>query len=1196
MNSKRILNIKYENLINKYADIDILPTFNKICLAQNLLKEMNSLKERFDDNKNKMINEIGQNCFKYYKKKITAKEIFDYFESNNLEEHIDYKLINNPEKLLDKDLYLSIFNFIFTLRNNYSFVMKIIKYCDFNNYNDICYIFVHLFYEDISTTSFFQEELFIFIYLILDKLINEKMPKKLNNSDFVNNDDFYFDFSYYLMSSLTKKADIRNYFCSFLKELLSKIEDYEDDLSPNLKIITKNLGVEFNEEKNNKKNKMKKSKTFVEQIEIKSNRRFKEIIKNSNNNIKKKIKENEMIQNKFQKEGNYFDFEVIDVNMSAYPIGESQKLDPFFERENTDMNFICEKLNFYESIKNKSVIDYAYVQYLEKFLKGITLDGEPVEIYSNIILRNELKITKINGDEEIHHKIINIYKLNYDFITSFINILLLKIKENIKSIPLTIKYIFSLIDELFKKKYSSENKNIYNYNILILKSRLFVGSMIIPMLSNINSSGILTDKITSELSKENINIIAEILRKAISGNLFLIEDNGFTLFNKYIINIIPQIFDIVINLNKDCTLPEFINKLIQEKKFESYDYFKEKKEENIQYQSICISFKEINILLNIIENNKDIFLTKNLDKNNKNIIESFLNTTKEVSEKFNNNISDKFINYYIFKKINYKPDFDHKIKAIIQDSFEIFFENQKNDIVVKFKKCLSVLLTYINHLQNEDFVSLIKRKEDMNLISNNQIKEYFKNKTYLLYENTTFDTALKIRKENKKIEVKTQKDLTLIKKGLKKIGEEQFKYLEKMGGFFMQRKSIIKSTISNIKEELDFESIIFPKITSKIFSELYPQKANSHRILFCNSFIQEHIKDLPIKYTQNNFKDIFNEIIQETIFMIKELQNNILNVFYAKIRNSEKVNLILNKDFQQIKDMERYSLTGYLFNKIILKGYFNVKIKKIGEKEEEIETIQLELNTKKPNNKNINIESIQSFIQKMPKFSYFGRKNIPNNNCDLLEIQKKFKVDEILHIYFDELKNIIKKEKIIKRFSQEEFLSISYELENYILSKLYPKLFPINETKEDIFFYNKICRLNFIKPENVIKDKKMINEKLLEFSINYIKEMDRKITPIDKINSFGKAIDILKNSMTFNSGKTDLGLDDTLSFIIYVIIKSKFKNIYTNLNYCTMYMNQELGKKHYGNLLTQLKMVINIIKNMKHNDLINVTKEQFGND
>ena len=124
----------------------------------------------------------------------------------------------------------------------------------------------------------------------------------------------------------------------------------------------------------------------------------------------------------------------------------------------------------------------------------------------------------------------------------------------------------------------------------------------------------------------------------------------------------------------------------------------------------------------------------------------------------------------------------------------------------------------------------------------------------------------------------------------------------------------------------------------------------------------------------------------------------------------------------------------------------------------------------------------------------------------------------------------------------------------------------------------------------------MINEKLLEYAINYIKDMENKLTPIDKINNFGKAINILKNSMTFNSGKTDLGLDDTLSFIIYIVIKSKFKNIFSTLNYCTFYINQELSKKQFGNYLTQLKMVINIIKNMKYNDLIDVTEKQFGKD
>ena len=145
-NSKNVINIKYENLTNKYNDIDILPTFNKICLAQNLLKEMNSLKERFEENKNKLINEINQNCFKYYKKAITSKEIYDYFNSNNLEERIEYKLINTPEDILNKDLYNSIYNFLFLIRNNFTFLNKIINSVENKYFKDISYIFVDFFF------------------------------------------------------------------------------------------------------------------------------------------------------------------------------------------------------------------------------------------------------------------------------------------------------------------------------------------------------------------------------------------------------------------------------------------------------------------------------------------------------------------------------------------------------------------------------------------------------------------------------------------------------------------------------------------------------------------------------------------------------------------------------------------------------------------------------------------------------------------------------------------------------------------------------------------------------------------------------------------------------------------------------------------------------------------------------------------
>ena len=1183
MNSKNILNIKYENLVNKYSDIELLPTFNKICFAQNLLKEMNSLKERFDDNKNKMISQIEQNCYKYYKKKITAKEIYDYFESNNLQEHIDYKLINNTENSLNKKSYSSVYEFLFFIRNNFSSVVKIINKCDLIYHKNLSYFFVHLFYEDTSTYSFFQEEILILSYYIFESLIIERMPKELKFCNIIINDDFYLDFCFYFMNSLTKKADIRNYFCSFLSDLILKIENYENNLSPDIKIISKDLGIKEIIEKDNKKNKLMKIKTVDERQIMKTKKRIKEMINNSNNDLKRKINSNDQIPKKYKNESNFFDFEVIEINTNAYLEERKNKNGSFFDRENITMQYIYEKLVNYENMKNKKAQEYAISYYLENLLTEITGEGEPVEIYSNIILRNKLKLLKINGDEKSLQKIISSFKNNYDFITSFINILLFKIKENIKSLPYILKCIFKLIDEIFKKKYSLERPEIYNFNILIFKARLYLGSIILPLLYNADSTGIFVDKIISKVAKENLNLIVEIIKKGISGNLFLVEDEGFTIYNKYLINIMPKIFEIIINMNQEFIMPDYINKLINKDNKNTYNYFDEKKEEKIQFQSICISPLEIKIFREILEKNKDPFIIHNKNKEEKYIFKSFLSKSKDFI--YDENISKKKINYYIFTKINYKPDFDNQIKAIIQDSFEIFFQNQNNDDVFKFKKCLSVVLTYINYLQKEEFVSLIQRKEEINLLKNNQIVDYYNSKKNLLYKNTKFEVKSKI----KKIEVKTQDDLTFIKKNLKKIGEQRFQNLEKMGRFFMQRKSIINS-IHEIKEDIDFKKLILPKISSKIISELYfnPQKIKSHRILFCISYIQEHINDLPFEYKQQNYKNIFDEIIQETIFMIKELQNNILKAFYDKIRNSEKLNLVLNKDFEQIKNLEIYSYAGYLFNKIIVKGNFTITKKKRGE-EEIIENVQLELN--KVTNKNMNIDTIQSFVDKMPNFN----KNTENNN-DILEFEKKLKIDEILKLYFNELKNVVKNEKIISRFSEEDILLIIYELENYILLKLYGKLYPKKETKADIFFYKKSCRLDFIKPENLINNKKMINEKLLQFAINDIKEMNRQLTPIDKIKNFWKAIDILKNSMTFNSGKTDLGLDDTLPFIIYIVLKSKLKNICTTLDYCTTYINQEFAKKNYGNLLIQLDMVIKIIQNMKYNELINVSKEQFGND
>ena len=1157
--------------------IESLPTFNKLCLAQSLLKEMYSLKERFEENKNKMIGELEQNCYKYYKNKLYSKEIYDYFESNNLETRNNYKLVNNS-KIFNK--YKNIYDFLFFLRNNNSIILEIINKCEPYNYKNLSYFIVHFFYEDTTNCFFVQEELLLFIYLFLENKIMKILPEKLNSS-LIKKDNELFNkntnnnFAYHLFYSLTKKPDVREYLCSSLFDIIKKLEENQLNLSPETSIIRKIIGLkeEENIEKEPlnpeiKKNEIEKEKNLDPndaQIILKDNKELKTAIKDSNSNLKKEIGNDKII------------------------------IDPFFKAEDIEYMYICDKLNYYENIKEKSKKDYAMIEYLDILLNEITKDGEPVEIFSTIILKNELKMLKFNETDNNYEAFVNKIKSNYDEITSLISNLLIKIRENINIVPFSLKCIFKIIEELLNKKYQNIKKDAFNYQLLIIKARILFGCMIIPMINKPDGSGIFTDGIISKTTKSNLNIIAKILKVLVSGKLFLVDNAGYTIYNKFIIDSLPNIFDIVFEIDEDITLPNYINDLIKEvpenidnlNRKVNYDYFGEKKEEKIQFQSICFSWKDLSILHSILFNNRDYFekRCKN-DEENEMFTKLVWNGEDDLKEYLKNteeNNKKKIIDYYSTYKIFYQKDFENKINAIIKDNFEILFQGQVNDEALRFKKCLTEILAYVNYLHKEDFTYLIKRRENQILNKNSVINEFVKYRRKTLYDGIAFDTKKKIVQN-----VKNQNDLVLLRQSLKKIENRPISKLQ-IGDFLLKRRSSIYTGLDQIKmnELLDFKNDIFPQIASKAMAEIYynPEKGNSQRIIFCISYIQEHLDDLPHKYIQNNYKQIFIDILKEPEILIKELQYNILNKFHAKIRNSEKLNLISSKDYYQIKNMERYSYTGHLFNKVILKGHLKKNI--INKK---LTSINLDLNK---NNQAIqnNIDTIQSFINEIPDFRKFE-----NNKENIINLEKKLKLNELINNYFKEVNNIVKNEKMISKFSAEEFLLITYELENYVLFKLYEKLYPLTDMPEDEFFYKKCCRLNFVKPDNIIKNKKMINEKLLEISISYISDISSKKTPVDKIKNFGKAIDILKNSMTFNSGKTDLGLDDTLPFIIYIVLKSKQKNIFTNINYCNLYINPELSKKQLGNMLTQLGMVMDIIINMKYSELINVTEEQFGKD
>ena len=385
-------------------------------------------------------------------------------------------------------------------------------------------------------------------------------------------------------------------------------------------------------------------------------------------------------------------------------------------------------------------------------------------------------------------------------------------------------------------------------------------------------------------------------------------------------------------------------------------------------------------------------------------------------------------------------------------------------------------------------------------------------------------------------------------------------------------------------EDPNFKTEILPKIMLKVKSELGLITPDDfyQRILYCCSYLQLHIDLLPLDYIKNNYKLLFVELIKDTESNIHILRNNILNQLNIKIIGSEKTNLIMSNTYQQISNMEKLKCIQYLYSKIEIPTSFKV-IYSLDDKKFIKNVIYNEKD--KTNN-------IDSLFDSIPNYRQYE-----NEVEDIIELEEKTNMSEALNNYFKNLTNIVKKEHfLIKRYSKEEIENICNDLENYILITLYEKLYPLNQTKEDIKFYNKCCRLDFIKPENIIKDKNIVNENLWKTSMYYINEMDNKYAPADKIKSLAKAFSILHNSITFGSGKNELGVDDTIKPLIYVLLKSKPKKIYTNYNYCQLYLDPELAKKHYGILLTQICMIMNIIKDMKYTDLIGVTEEQFGKD
>ena len=1123
--------------------ISKLPTYKKICLLQGLLKEMKSIKERLEDNMDNMLKKIYNNSLHYFKNKIEMKKIFDFSQSENKEINLNYVLFDNTEEKLTSVYYQSIYDMLFLIRENYTIVLLLIKFCKPQYLEPFADFLVTFFYENTINPSFNQEDLMIFIYLIIEDFIMNKMPKS-SIPLYTKNDEFLnYEFLNYIFKYLTRIIDVRNYTCLILSANILKLEESNDDLNISIHRINE---LSHNSSKKNSivsdEQIVKLNSDDYDFVVVDSpNFKFNKSPSPSSTDIDKldEIQE-KYFANNFDKKINYI-----------FP-----EINQFFYDNDITLEFLNTKIEELENKTEQDIITIMMRDYLDLQINQISTESS--EIFSNYIKILEIKNFISSNDKEYSDKVMNLIIDNYTKITKFIDDILLLFKNNLRSIPYIIKSICNIFDILINKKYNKngKKKNYLDYIKLMIISNFILGKIIIPLLLNPDFNGLITTAVVSKITRENLKIIYKILFTMLSGKLFSNKkDFEFTIFNKYILDTLPKIFNIILEIisQKNFTLSNQIQKLINssdeinnpERNLE-YDYFKEN-QENLRQQSICFNFENIYVLIEVVCNCGQLFTEDKYQKYFK-LIESFI---KSGDLWGSNKNSIKKGEYYLVEKITYSPNLTKLINNISQDNVFALMPNIQNDELSIFKNCLADLLAYVNILNKENFNYFMQKKKK-NLIP-------FEQKIKKNYPRIIFDEDQERINQQPKMEL------------LKDLYEEL--------------DSESDEEIDEENQDANFKDIIFPQIIDIVKRELSnnTDTDKAKRIVFCSSYLQTHMSNLPTQYKKNNYSLLLMEVIKKSEEIIKELNLSILNNFYIKVTGGDKLNMITSSYLIEIKNIEKWVCIEFLFEKINLPCKFNLQKTNEGALSK-VEYVQIE-------NKNSYIYNIQSFIKNFPNFRKYEK-----NYEDIIDFEEKVELDVALNAYFKDLKDLIKKEQIIARFSKEEQNIITEELENYILLKLYEKLYPKNSTKNDIKFYKKCCRLDFIKPENIIKDKNMINENLWKTSMSLINEMDEKLTPVDKVKSFGKALTILQNSITFSSGKNELGIDDTVSCLVYVLLKSKPKNIFSNSKYCQLFLNPRLAKKQYGILMSQIEMAKNIVFDMKYTDLMNVTEEEFGKD
>ena len=809
----------------------------------------------------------------------------------------------------------------------------------------------------------------------------------------------------------------------------------------------------------------------------------------------------------------------------------NQKYIPFLNKE-TLQKVIDEHKN------NKKMYDYCYSK-----LNDCTSN---TDIFSNKKLMDNFY--KCDFSPELLLK----YQKYFTVVISFINSIIEKIKNNFHLLPYSVKCLCKIISLLITKKFPSINETERNSFI----SKFFFGKLLAPILKNPGIEAFISNFIISGNTLNNLSVISQIINKFTSGHFYMAvdENSDYTPFNWYFIEKMDELFDIFDHIAK-ASLPPFIEKYIKGELPENYeyDYFKENPDEDINHRSICFNLDQVKALLNTMNkyqnlifssSSKSFGLRKTLEKlmssNNQKLLQSILNTEIEKPDNNNNNTKKTIFQSQKSKKKEDKDKSKDKDKDKDKD-------NEKEEEDPNIVKVHYFLLT--------------------TLLTNDRYKELFN------IEQKTINFSI-----NELKSIQNEEDM--IKNNIIKVKNFFCSLLYNYNK--LVKTDFDEGTTENTQKILN-ELKIFMKSSNFVVDGSIPSEWYVKSLL-------EYLEKIPESLTNNDCEKLYEDMENDVKNSIKSLDIEALSVIMGKLKFAKRgltyyeesqkllVDISLNEETKEKIEKEFIPVEiRFFLNEDNESGKFEITPSNFKEKDKSnIEKIKEFEKSKRCRL----CQTIDIFTRKFPDLVQYQE----FQDADILEIQKTLGFSSKLNNYFNIIKTNLEKKGIT---------GLDDKIYNYVMSKIYDKIYPIEPYELDNKIFQQSVRLSWVEPKHFIKSKRqfVFGSFLSDVEI-FFKSIDSEKSPRKKLLNLIEIFNSIGFLLKFNGAGIEAGVDDQMPILNYAFVKAHPLRMYSNAKFMELYIGDRKNKFE-GSQLTQLLGICDFIARIKYSELIGVTQEEF---